>query len=81
MFYIALGELVVIALAGLVIWQLAQRVLDDSEERTKRMELELLSVLGKTETVALAFNDERPKGSVHYVDDEVMSDLEKQVTR
>jgi uncharacterized protein YpmB len=84
MTYVALGELVIIIalLAGLrEMVGLLNKQLNESREAEKKTKTELLSVLGKTETVALTFEDRRPSYEVSYVDDEKMVNLEKAIDR
>jgi di/tripeptidase len=70
MIYVALAALVVIAFLAYHLRQALEAQIKEANDRERQTRTELLSVLGKTETVALAFNDQRPAGSVHYVDDD-----------
>lgn len=56
-------------------------VLKEANERETQTRTQLLSVLGKTETVALSFNDKRPAHPVTYVDDALEIELERAVER
>lgn len=52
-----------------------------ADARCRRLEVELLSVLGKTEAVSLVLSDERPPGAIRYAtktDDELRRERRKQ---
>lgn len=64
---ICLALVVLCGLEAFMIWELSSRQAEDASYRQRRIEAELLSVLGKTETVAIALSDERPKAQVRYM--------------
>lgn len=67
---------VVVVCQMVVVYDLTRKQGEASDARQRRMEAELLSVLGKTETVSIALSDERPKAQVRYMTeaDEVESE-------
>lgn len=84
MTYVALAALVALIIIGLGFFEairLIKHMVDESNDRENKTKTELLSVLGKTETVALSFNDERPARKIRYVDDEEALRLQKVVNR
>lgn len=69
--------LVVVVVAALVT---VCFVIRESDKRCRRLEVELLSVLGKTEAVSLVLSDERPPGQIRYAsltDDELRRERTK----
>lgn len=62
-------------LAGAII--LLKLELDRAHERENQVRMQLLSVLGKTETIALTVEDQRPLGAVHYIDEATEAALEQ----
>lgn len=74
MIFIAIAEALVI---GALIWVLREQ-LKAAQDREQQVRMELLSVLGKTETVALTIDDRRPLREVKYVGDQ---DPDEKVSR
>lgn len=64
MIFVSIAELVLI---GGLIYFLREQI-KAANERENQMRTELLSVLGKTETVALTAEDRRPLQQVTYID-------------
>lgn len=81
MTYVALAALVAIIVLFVFTVKVLQAQIADANGREKQTRQELLSVLGKTETIALNFNDERPARGVKYIDDAEAVRLEKRVAR
>lgn len=63
MIFVAIAEVFII---GALIWVLREQ-LKEANKRERETRTELLSVLGKTETVALTIDDRRPANGVKYI--------------
>jgi hypothetical protein len=80
MTYVAIGALVALIICGAALieaMQLIRELMKESNDREESVRTQLLSVLGKTETVALTFTDKRSANGVRYVDDEEAIAAEK----
>jgi hypothetical protein len=77
MIFVAIAALL---LVGVLIYMLREQIRAANQRETE-MRLQLLSVLGKTETVALTFKDKRPVHGIEYVDDEEAVRLERMTDR
>lgn len=66
MIFVAIAEFILI---GVLIYLLREQ-LKAANQRENQVRVELLSVLGKTETIALTVQDRRPSQAVKYVDDQ-----------
>lgn len=75
MTYVAITELLLIGTLIYLLWE--QLKAANSRERETRNQF--LSVLGKTETVALTLEDRRPGNAVKYIDEELEVELERAV--
>lgn len=71
MIFVAIAELVLI---GTLIYLLREQLVA-AHRREAEMRTQLLSVLGKTETVSLTLQDQRPKQVVSYIDEELEAEL------
>lgn len=72
MIYVALVEAVGL---GVCLWLLF-RALEAVMASEAQMRRELLAVLGKTDVVSVALSDQRPRGTVTYVDDKRMAEMD-----
>lgn len=79
---VALVITVVASLAAMCYCVRELRLKDEAcDDRCRRLEVELLSVLGKTEAVSLVLSDERPPGQIKYAsrtDDELRRERKRE---